>query len=207
MSVSVLYQDECIVAIDKPAGLLSVPGKGPEKADCVASRVASMHAGARIVHRLDQATSGVLVMALDAESHRRLGRQFEQREVGKVYIAVVAGRVTDDAGEIDLPMRTDIDNRPHQIIDFEHGKSALTRYRVTRREEDRTRLELRPVTGRSHQLRVHLRAIGHPVLGDDLYAPPEARAMADRLLLHAAVLEITHPTRGERITFTAPCPF
>lgn len=206
----VIYRDEHVIVLDKPAGLLSVPGIGPEKQDCLARRVEVRFAGARIVHRLDRETSGVIVMAMDAGSHRELSRQFEQRLVEKCYIAVVAGVVVDDDGEIDLPLRKDLNPPrpgPRHIVDHVHGRPALTRYRVLRRDADRTHMELRPQTGRSHQLRVHLVAIGHPILGDDLYAPPAIVAMADRLLLHAQAMSITHPVTGQRLDFESPCPF
>lgn len=203
----ILFRDERLIVLDKPTGLLSVPGIGPEKADCLAARVAAVHAGARIVHRLDRDTSGVIVMALDAEAHRQLSIQFQERQVSKRYVALVAGEVADDAGEIDLPIRKDLDDPPRQMIDYVHGRPSVTRWRVLSREGDRSRLELMPVTGRSHQLRVHLKAIGHPVLGDDLYAPPAARALADRLCLHAASLEFSHPSTAAPMRFEAPCPF
>ena len=206
----VIYTDEHVIVLDKPPGLLSVPGIGPDKQDCLARRVEARFAGARIVHRLDRETSGVIVMAMDAESHRDLSRQFEQRLVDKCYIAVTAGVVDADDGEIDLPLRKDLNPPrpgPRHIVDHVHGRPAQTRYRVLRRDADRTRLELRPQTGRSHQLRVHLDAIGHPILGDDLYAPPEVVAMADRLLLHAQAMSITHPATGQRLNFESPCPF
>jgi tRNA pseudouridine32 synthase/23S rRNA pseudouridine746 synthase len=208
--LEVIYDDDRMVVLDKPAGLLAVPGIGPANQECLAKRVAVRFPEPRIVHRLDRETSGVIVMALDTEAHRDLSRQFERRETAKRYVAVVAGLVAQDAGDIDLPMRKDMDPSapgPHHIIDHVHGRPALTRYRVLARDGDRTRLELRPVTGRSHQLRVHLSAVGHPILGDDLYAPPDAIAMADRLLLHAETLSITHPATGKRMTFTSPCPF
>jgi tRNA pseudouridine32 synthase/23S rRNA pseudouridine746 synthase len=203
----ILYHDERLIVLDKPTGLLSVPGIGPEKADCLAARVAAAYPGARIVHRLDRDTSGVIVMALDEVAHRQLSVQFQDRLVSKTYIAVVAGVVAEDEGVIDLPMRKDLDDPPRQIIDHEHGRLAVTNWRVTRREEDRTRLELTPLTGRSHQLRLHLKVLGHPVLGDDLYAPPDALAMADRLLLHASKLSIIHPETAAPMTFEAECPF
>jgi len=206
----VIYRDDHLIVLDKPPGLLSVPGIGPGKQDCLARRVEARFPGARIVHRLDRETSGVIVMALDAESHRALSRQFEQRLVDKCYIAVVAGVVKADDGEIDLPLRKDLDPPrpgPRHIVDHVHGRPALTRYHVLRRDPDRTRVEARPQTGRSHQLRVHLDAVGHAILGDDLYAPPEVVAMADRLLLHAQAISITHPRTGERLDFKSPCPF
>ena len=206
----ILYTDDRIVVLDKPAGLLSVPGIGPSNRECLARWVTERHAEARIVHRLDRETSGVIVMALDAETHRNLGRQFEQRLVEKRYIAVAAGVLGDDAGEIDLPLRKDLDpptSAPRHIVDHVHGRPALTRYRVLYRDVNRTRLELRPRTGRSHQLRVHLAAIGHPILGDDIYAPPNVIAMSDRMLLHAEALSIEHPGTGQRMTFESPCSF
>ncbi len=206
----VIYKDEDVIVLDKPPGLLSVPGIGPDNQDCLARRVEAAFAGARIVHRLDRETSGVIVMAFDADSHRHLSRQFEQRLVEKRYVAVVAGVIEADDGRIDLPLRKDLDPPrpgPHHIVDHVQGRPALTRYRVLQRNADRTRMELRPQTGRSHQLRVHMDAIGHPILGDDLYAPPDVVAMADRLLLHAQWMSITHPHTGQRIEFESPCPF
>ena len=206
----VIYADRHLLVLDKPPGLLSVPGIGPANQDCLARRAAAAHPGARIVHRLDRETSGVMVMALDADTHRNLSRQFERREVVKRYVAVVAGLVERDEGEIDLPLRKDLDPPtpgPRHIVDHQQGRPALTHYRVLARDDDRTRLELSPRTGRSHQLRVHLEAIGHPILGDDLYAAPGVVAMADRLLLHAQTLSLTHPTTGEQMTFESPCPF
>jgi tRNA pseudouridine32 synthase/23S rRNA pseudouridine746 synthase len=208
--VRILYEDDRIVVLGKPAGLLSVPGIGPDNQDCLARVVQQRRPGARVVHRLDRETSGVIVMALDADAHRDLGRQFERRSVAKRYAAVVAGRVGPDTGTIDLPLRKDMDPptpAPRHIVDHVHGRPALTRYAVLRRDADRTRMELRPVTGRSHQLRVHLSAIGHPILGDDLYAPPDVVARSDRLLLHAETLRIRHPGTGQVMTFEAPCPF
>lgn len=206
----VIYADRRLLVLDKPPGLLSVPGIGPANQDCLARRAAAAHPGARIVHRLDRETSGVMVMALDADTHRNLSRQFERREVAKRYVAVVAGLVERDEGEIDLPLRKDLDPPtpgPRHIVDHQQGRPALTRYRVRARDDDRTRLELSPRTGRSHQLRVHLEAIGHPILGDDIYAPADVAAATDRLLLHAHTLSLTHPTTGEQMTFESPCPF
>lgn len=206
--LTVLYDDDRIAVLVKPAGLLSVPGRGPDNQDCLARRAARRFPGARIVHRLDRDTSGVVVMGLDAEAHRELSRQFEARRVEKRYTAVVAGPVAADGGDIDLPMRKDMDAAgPRHIVDHEHGRAALTHYRVLHRDTDRTRLQLRPVTGRSHQLRVHLSRIDHPILGDDIYAPPEIAAMTDRLMLHAEALTLTHPATGEVMTFEAPCSF
>ncbi|MHC4415380.1 MAG: RluA family pseudouridine synthase [Planctomycetota bacterium] len=205
--LDVLYHDDRVLVLNKPAGLLSVPGRGPDKRDSLADRAARQRPGARIVHRLDRETSGVMVMALDPEAHRELSRQFQQRAVAKRYVAVVAGVVDADQGEIDLPLRKDLDHPPRHMVDRQLGRRALTRWRVLCRHRDQTRLELRPVTGRSHQLRLHLKAMGNPILGDDLYAPRQVAAMADRLLLHAQSLAFDHPATGDRMTFVAECPF
>ena len=214
--MEILHHDRWLVAFNKPSGLLSVPGIGPDKQDCLASRAAETFPGARIVHRLDRDTSGVIVMALDADTHRELSRQFEARETSKRYIALgwghatVAGAGVDgDGGTIDLPLRKRELGSAIQIVDREFGRSAITHYRVLERldEPPRTRFELTPVTGRSHQLRVHLKELGHPILGDDLYAPDEARTAAARLCLHASMLEVTHPQTKARCRFEAAPPF
>jgi tRNA pseudouridine32 synthase/23S rRNA pseudouridine746 synthase len=207
----ILFRDRWIVAFDKPAGLLSVPGIGPDKQDCLAHRAASAIAGARIVHRLDRDTSGVIVMALDAETHRALSRQFEERATEKRYEALGAGRPLETAGTIDLPLRKGAIGSAIQIVDHALGRPATTHWSVVSGSDTEgrpwTRFELRPVTGRSHQLRVHLLELGHPILGDNLYAPPEVVAMSDRLCLHATSLAITHPVTGERLVFQSPAPF
>ncbi len=203
----VLYHDDYVVVLNKPSGLLSVKGIGVDKIDCLAVRVASAIEGARIVHRLDMDTSGVIVMARDAGTHRELSRQFQDREVQKTYIAVVDGVVEGESGLIDIPIRKDFDNPPRQCVDFEKGKSSQTNWRVKERQADRTRLELKPTTGRSHQLRIHLREVGHPILGDDLYASEQLQQLAPRLLLHALELSFVHPANNEKMTITADCPF
>jgi len=199
-----IHCDSALIALDKPSGLLAVPGRGPDKADCLATRVQRLYPDARVVHRLDRDTSGVMVMALTRQAERSLARQFQTRRVAKRYIAVVAGGVAEDRGRIDLPLRKDMTRKYVHIVDHARGKPAVTDYRVIDRLADRTRLELAPLTGRSHQLRVHLRAIGHPILGDPLYGDADA---APRLMLHAQRLELTHPTTGEAIAFAAPRPF
>ncbi|HMN96529.1 MAG TPA: RluA family pseudouridine synthase [Phycisphaerales bacterium] len=214
---TIIHLDDCVIAVDKPAGLLSVPGIGPENADCVAARVAAAHPGARIVHRLDMATSGVMVLALDAESHRRLSWQFERRSVVKRYIAVVEGVVAEDAGAIELPLRKDLTRKTRHIVDHLRGKPALTEWRVLERDAGarRTRIELRPRTGRSHQLRVHLAAIGHPIVGDGFYgvSAEAADRLGDgvpcpaRLLLHSAELLIRHPSDDRELRLVARVPF
>jgi tRNA pseudouridine32 synthase / 23S rRNA pseudouridine746 synthase len=204
-----IHEDPHLLVVSKDCGVLTVPGIGPEKADCLISRLQQRWSGARVVHRLDRDTSGVLVVALDADTHRALSMQFERRETGKTYVALAAGHPPKDAGEIDLPIRKDLVNTPLQIVDFAHGRPSVTRWDVRERLESpaRTRFGLMPVTGRSHQLRVHLLAIGHPILGDDLYAPPEVKAMSPRLCLHAERLEFTHPATGARVAFEARAEF
>ncbi len=205
--MDILYADEHLLFVRKPQMLLSVPGRHPENKDCVISRVREQHPGASVVHRLDLDTSGIMVIPLDAPTHSHISRQFQQREVRKSYDAVVFGQVADEAGEIDLPIAPDWSNRPRQKICAERGKAALTRYEVVDREDDRTRLLLKPVTGRSHQLRIHLANVGHPILGCDLYAHAEALGMAPRLLLHARRLGFTHPATGQWIEQDCPPEF
>jgi len=207
--VRILLHDRRVIVVDKPAGLLSVPGIGPEKADCLVARLQATAPGARIVHRLDFDTSGAIVLALDADAHRELSRQFQDREVRKRYVAIVAGHVGPDAGEIDLPLRKEALGSARQIVHPTEGKPSLTRWTVLERLDGppRTRLALEPHTGRSHQLRVHCLAIGHPILGDPLYAPPEVRDAAARLLLHAERLAFTHPETGEPVEVSCPAPF
>ncbi len=192
----ILYVDDAFIVINKPSGLLSVPGRGPDKADCAVSRVQQSFADALTVHRLDMETSGLMLFARGVESQRALSRAFESRQVEKRYVAVVDGLLQNDSGEIDLPLICDWPNRPRQIVDHAIGKPSLTRYRVLSRDETakKTRVELSPVTGRSHQLRVHLASMGHCILGDSLYATPSALAASTRLLLHATFLGFAHPT-------------
>ncbi len=189
----IVYADEALLVVNKPAGLLTVPGRGPEKQDCLINRLLPHYPNARIVHRLDQATSGLVLIPLGYEPQKHLARQFEQRQVHKRYIAVVGGRLAPDTGEVDLPLICDWPNRPRQKVDYTEGKSALTRFRVVSRAADCTRVELEPVTGRSHQLRVHMQALGHPILGDNLYASDAYLAASERLLLHATSIAFTHP--------------
>jgi len=202
-----VHADDTLVVINKPAGLLAVPGRGADKQDCAALRVQAMFADALVVHRLDMATSGLMVFGRGAAAQRALSIAFAQRAVDKRYVAVVAGTLRDDEGEIDLPLAADWPARPLQKVDLERGKPSHTRWRVLARDGETTRVELEPRTGRSHQLRVHLRAIGHPIVGDALYAPPSVRASAARLLLHASQLTLTHPVGGERLTFHSTTPF
>jgi tRNA pseudouridine32 synthase/23S rRNA pseudouridine746 synthase len=203
----ILYADAHLLIADKPAGLLSVPGRGPDNQDCLIARLQGDYPDALTVHRLDMATSGVMAFGRGPEAQRALSRAFEQRRVAKRYVALVAGRVTQDAGEIDLPLICDWPNRPLQKVDHDLGKPALTRWRVLARGEAMTEVELAPVTGRSHQLRVHMAALGHPILGDRFYAPPEVQAMSARLCLHACRLSLPHPLSGESMVFERAADF
>lgn len=203
----ILYSDSDLLVVDKPPGLLTVPGKGPDKQDCLINRLLPGFPNARIVHRLDQPTSGLVIIPLGYEPQRHIARQFEQRQVGKCYTAIVAGRVMADSGDIDQPLICDWPNRPRQKIDYTDGKAALTHYRVLARGEDWSRVELRPHTGRSHQLRVHMQWLGHPIIGDGLYAPPEWFERSDRLLLHAQALEFTHPGTGTTLCLKSEAQF
>jgi tRNA pseudouridine32 synthase / 23S rRNA pseudouridine746 synthase len=198
----VIFADDFLIVANKPTGLLSVPGRGDDKQDCLATRVQAEFADALIVHRLDMSTSGLLVLARGEAMQRHFFKLFRERQVDKRYLAVVAGQVADDSGEIDLPLICDWPNRPRQKVDFEIGKPSLTRFRVVDRDPqaDTTRLALEPVTGRSHQLRVHLAALGHPILGDDLYGG-EATGRAERLLLHAIDLAFIHPATQQPVEF------
>jgi tRNA pseudouridine32 synthase/23S rRNA pseudouridine746 synthase len=190
------------IAIDKPAGLLSVPGRGPDKADCAWRRLQASHPGVIPVHRLDMETSGVLLFARDADAHRALSRAFERREVEKRYVAIVHGSPCSDTGEIDLPLIVDWPRRPLQKLDLDCGKRSLTRWRVIERREATTRLALEPRTGRSHQLRLHLAALGHPIVGDPLYGRPDA---APRLMLHSEHLAVH--VQSLLIAVDCPPPF
>lgn len=205
--LSILFQDEHLLVLNKPSGLLSVPGKALEHKDCLQYRAQRVFPTATIVHRLDMATSGVLVMAMNKASHRHLSRQFEMRQTEKMYKARVFGQLDNQAGVIDLPLICDWPNRPKQMVDFERGKPSQTHYRVLSYQKDVTLVELIPVTGRSHQLRVHMLSLGHPILGDRLYAHPQALEKSTRLQLHACLLKLTHPDSQQVMAFNSPCPF
>lgn len=197
-AVELLFADDHLLVAVKPSGLLSVPGRGPDKQDCLSARVRVHFPDALVVHRLDMATSGLMLFARGVAMQRTLSLMFQRRMVDKRYIAVCAGTLQPPQGEIDLPIAPDWPNRPLQRIDAENGKSSLTRYRLLQQESDRSRVELEPVTGRSHQLRLHLASIGHPILGDALYGDEHS---APRLLLHACALGFTHPASGESLAF------
>jgi len=205
--LQILHIDAALVGVAKPPGLLSVPGRGAARADCLAARIAALVAGARSVHRLDMETSGAMIFARDPDTHRALSRAFAERAVEKRYVAIVAGRMADEHGEITLPLRADWANRPRQIVDPVAGRAALTRFCVSSLACDTTRVILAPVTGRSHQLRVHLHAIGHPILGDTLYARGSWRTAAPRLMLHAERLTLAHPRTGKPLVLRVPAPF
>ena len=200
--LDLVHLDDDLIAIDKPAGLLSVPGRGPDKQDCASARVQAAHPGALVVHRLDQATSGLLLFARHLAAQRAVSRAFEQRQVEKTYIALVWGDPGAD-GLIDLPLLADWPNRPRQKVDPEHGRPSQTRWHRLGVEGPNARLALEPLTGRAHQLRVHLLALGHPIVGDALYDPERP---APRLMLHAHTLSLPHPL-GHRLHLQSPCPF
>ncbi|HEC19414.1 MAG TPA: RNA pseudouridine synthase [Gammaproteobacteria bacterium] len=208
-TLAIVYRDDTLLVVDKPAGLLSVPGRGADRQDCLIRRVQRWFDDALVVHRLDMETSGLLILARGKGSQSRLGRLFQQRAVQKGYVAVVEGRVRPAEGEIDLPLICDWPNRPRQKVDHQLGKPSLTRYAVLGRGIDAqsTRLVLQPETGRSHQLRVHLQALGHPILGDRLYAKGQTQARAGRLLLHATSLMFEHPVTGEPLRIISEAPF
>lgn len=205
--LDIIHQDKDIIVLNKPSGLLSVPGRQEHMKDSLSQRVQEKFPTATIVHRLDMDTSGIIVMALNMPAHRHISKQFEDRKTEKSYIAHLFGTVREDEGEIDLPLILDWPNRPHHMVDHENGKAALTRWKVDHRAEGYTRVNFYPVTGRTHQLRVHAKAIGHPILGDTLYAHDEAKVMADRLLLHARELTLAHPYSNDQMTFASDADF
>ena len=213
--LEVVHEDEHLVVLDKPSGLLAVPGRGPDKQDCLSTRAQARWPDALIVHRLDMATSGLLVLARGLPMQRALSSAFEQRRVHKRYVAVVSGQLTNPSPDnawqtIDLPLMIDWMNRPRSIVHWGMGKPSVTHWRLLRDGQPQdvgTRIELTPVTGRTHQLRVHLQALGHPIVGDPLYASPEDQALAPRLLLHAADLSLPHPVTGQPLNLSSPAPF
>lgn len=204
--LQVLYADHEVLLVDKPSGLLSVPGKGDHLADCLLARVQAVYPEALLVHRLDRDTSGVMIFALTPHAQRHLGLQFEKRQTKKTYVARVWGEMAEKSGEVDLPLIVDWPNRPKQMVDHEKGKPALTEWRLVRAGNGESRVRLMPKTGRSHQLRVHMAEIGHPILGDPFYASGPARDF-HRLMLHSETLQFRHPDGGRGIRVTARCPF
>ena len=206
---TLIHTDHALIVVNKPSGLLSVPGRGADKQDCLITRVQNEYPDALIVHRLDCDTSGLLVLARGKAVHRDLSILFQDRQVDKRYVAIVAGELTPVSGEVNLPLVVDWPNRPLHKVDFATGKPSLTRYRVLSFDPstDCSRVALTPETGRTHQLRVHMQALGHPILGDTLYADTATREKADRLLLHAEYLAFTHPASGERLNFDCAAAF
>jgi tRNA pseudouridine32 synthase/23S rRNA pseudouridine746 synthase len=204
--LSVIHADQQILVVDKPAGLLTVPGKGPHLADCLMARIQAVYPQALLIHRLDRDTSGIMVFALTPLAQRHINWQFEERVTKKVYVARVWGHLAEKTGDIDLPLIVDWPNRPLQMVDHARGKPAQTAWRVVRHEETATRVRLYPRTGRSHQLRVHMREIGHPILGDPFYATGPARE-APRMMLHAESLKLRHPDGGAWVSFSVKVPF
>jgi len=205
--LDIIYQDDDIVVLNKSSGLLTVTGRLPEHQDCLQTRVNKVLPSATIVHRLDMATSGIVIMALNKAAHVNISRQFEQRLTKKLYIARVYGLVKEESGEINLPLICDWPNRPKQKVDFEHGKPSQTRYKVLSRGENSSLVELTPITGRSHQLRVHMLALEHPILGDRLYAHDKALTISPRLQLHAKMLTLQHPVTNKELVFISQSPF
>lgn len=204
--VSILHRDTDILVLDKPSGLLSVPGRHPALADSLSMRIREQFPEAHMINRLDKDTSGIVLMSLNRRAHANVASQFEARTIQKSYVAVVSGQMEEDEGLIDMPLAIDPDNKPRHRVDYSHGKQAQTRWQVIARDEKTTRLRLFPITGRTHQLRVHMKALGHVILGDEFYAEGNALTVADRLLLHAEHITFRHP-EGHAVTFTAPCPF
>lgn len=206
MTIDIVYQDEYIIAVNKPQGLLSVPGLGPDKQDCMISRLAERVPEAKVVHRLDCYTSGLMLFAIGIEMQRAFSRIFHDRKIEKQYIAVVKQWFDEDEGVIKFPMRCDIDNRPYQIVDYEHGKSAITYWQVLQRNNDSVRLLLKPETGRTHQLRVHCLAMGFPIIGDGLYGGDDD-VKQPRMLLHADNVVFEHPVTHKKMCLSASCDF
>lgn len=205
MSVDIIYQDDFIVVVNKPQALLSVPGIGPDKQDCMIARLEKIIPEAKVVHRLDCYTSGIMIFAIGIEMQRALSKIFHDRKIEKQYIAVVRKWLQEDSGVIKFPMRCDIEDRPRQIVDYEHGKSAVTYWEVLQRDPDSVRLLLKPETGRTHQLRVHCKAMEHPIIGDGLYGNDEVKQ--PRMLLHADNLLFSHPATNEKMHLSAACDF
>ena len=204
--LDVIHADHQILVVNKPAGLLSVPGRGEHLADCLIARLRAAFPEVLLVHRLDRDTSGVMVFALTPAAQRHLGLQFEKRQVKKAYLARLWGEMAAREGRVDLPLIVDWPNRPKQMVDPVNGRPAITDWKVLKIDAGTTRVRLMPLTGRSHQLRVHMAALGHPILGDPFYAEGPARD-APRLMLHAETLRLRHPDGGKGLTFRAPVPF
>lgn len=207
ISLDIVFEDEFLLILNKPSGLLSVPGRGDDKKDCLISRVKSEYPDALIVHRLDMSTSGLMILARGKEMESYLSILFQQRKVKKKYIAVVSGIINQKFGEINLPLMTDWPNRPKQKVDFESGKASITKYSVLSYDEDSSRIELIPVTGRTHQLRIHMQSVNHAIFGDELYADEDTIKKSSRLLLHACYLSFKHPVSDEILEFNSDDKF
>lgn len=206
MPLEIIYQDEYLIAVNKPSGLLSVPGLGEKNQDSVATRMLGINSELKIVHRLDCLTSGIMLLAVGIKMQRELSRQFHDRKIKKQYIAEVRGVLSEQQGIIDIPMRGDPDDRPRQIVDYQQGKASTTEWRVISVDGDHSRLLLKPITGRTHQLRIHCMAMGHIIVGDTLYGD-EIEKQEKRMLLHAETISFFHPATGEAMTLTAACEF
>ncbi|MFA6901822.1 MAG: RluA family pseudouridine synthase [Gallionellaceae bacterium] len=206
--LDLIYSDKYLLAVSKPAGLLSVPGRGEDKADSLSTRVQAKYPDALVAHRLDRDTSGLLIFPRGAAMHRQISLMFEKREMQKSYVAVVMGKLAREQGEIDLPLLVDWPNRPRHIVDTVNGKPSQTRFQLLSYDAgtDTSRVALEPLTGRTHQLRVHMQALGHPILGDTLYGG-NADGLTARLLLHAHTLEFSHPVSGDVLKLISPLPF
>ncbi len=205
--IRIVYEDRDLLLVDKPHHLLSVPGRHPLNHDSLIRRLQPRYPDVQAVHRLDLDTSGLMVVPKRRESLSELGRQFQRRQIEKEYTAIVWGEMEDDWGEIELPIATDWPNRPKQMICEERGKHALTRFEVLNRGDNRSLVKLMPVTGRSHQLRIHMQSLGHPIIGCDMYAHPEALEASGRLLLHATRLKLRAPSTGNWLSAFSPIPF
>lgn len=203
----ILYLDDDLLVLNKQSGLLSVPGRLPEHKDSLYKRVLSVFPTAKVVHRLDMETSGIIVMPLNKPTLSHISKQFQQREISKTYIADIYGQPIELFGTVDLPLRCDWPNRPRQIVCHEQGKASITHYEIMDKLENHCRVKLTPITGRSHQLRVHMQAIGHPIIGDPLYAHDEALRLASRLHLHAHKLTLRHPRKLSVLNFTSEINF
>jgi tRNA pseudouridine32 synthase/23S rRNA pseudouridine746 synthase len=214
-ALEVVFDDDHLLVLNKPSGLLSVPGRGEDKQDCLIARAQAQWPEALTVHRLDMSTSGLMVIAKGPEMQRSLSQAFAQREVHKIYEAIVAGEIsttetsnTDAWSDIHMPLLIDWPNRPKSKVDWEHGKPSHTQWRIKKSNLTKaTRVELKPITGRTHQLRLHMMAIGHAIVGDALYASPDIQAQSTRLLLHARVLQLKHPVTAEWMAFESTVPF
>lgn len=206
--LEIIFQDKFLLAISKPPGLLSVPGRGEDKADSLITRVQKVYPDARVAHRLDRDTSGLLLFPRGAKIHRQISLMFEKREMDKSYVAVVMGKLEQEQGEVNMPLMVDWPNRPLHIVNTDNGKPATTRYKVLSFDElaHTSRIALEPLTGRTHQLRVHMQYLGHPIVGDTLYGG-NAESKSTRLLLHAYTLDFTHPVTGESMRLKSPIPF